>query len=334
MSSQKRIMKAVACIVVITYLSLLGASSAAAAEAQSSLSYQLLAQTSLNPATVGDVSAEEERALRQIYEEKIQRLEAEMNSARGTRNTLLTVSVASFFLGAGIITGSTTISSAIKDIEIKNEEEQDNKEDALKAMDALNGIGGGILGVGGVGLLGYLIYSGVISGKQQKIDTLRTELDSKFSVRGLTPEYLQRNESVAAVLEEIVDAKKSAGTARSLQGFFSRIAIGSLLSGGFLYVVANAGEDVIKEVNVNEDDPLEVAGRDNAIDQADNIKTTGYILLGAGGACGLASFLFGQRASSKEKKIDELENSLLRVAERIDFYPKPNGFALMYTYNF
>jgi hypothetical protein len=39
-------------------------------------------------------------------------------------------------------------------------------------------------------------------------------------------------------------------------------------------------------------------------------------------------------AKSKENKIDELENSLLRVAERIDIQPKLNGFMVMYTHEF
>jgi hypothetical protein len=331
----KQVLKRVAYIVVISYISLLNASNLAAAEVQHASSKSLLlAQTSLNPATSESVSADEERALEQIYNEKIQRLEADMNSARGTRNTLLTVAVTSFFLGAGITAGSTTVRNAIDDIEIENEQEQENKEDAVEALEAMNGIGAGIIGAGGLCILGYLTYTSLIHSKQKKIDTLRDELDARFAVRGLTPEYLRKNESVAFVLDEIADTKKSAGTSKSFQGFFSRIAIGSLLSGGILFVLGSAGEGVIDEVEINEEDEEERASRDKAYDQADNIKTTGIILLGAGGACGIASFIFGRRASGKEKRIDELENSLLRVAERIDFQPKPNGFALMYSYAF
>ncbi len=335
MMFDQKILRHVASFVVVAYLSFLGAGSVAASEVSTQThSWILMAQASVNPATAGRVSAEEERALRQIYGEKIQRLEGEMNNARGARNTLLTVAVTAAFLGAGILTGSSTVSNAVDQIEIKNEQEQKNKDDALQAIDALKGVGGGIIGTGGVALVGYLIYSGIISSKQTKVDALQTELESRFSVRGLTPEYLQNNESVAAVLEEIANTKKSVGTARSFQGFFSRIAIGSLLSGGFLYTVALAGQNVIDEVNIDPDDADEVKSRDDARDEAEKIGTTGLILAGAGGACAIVSFLFGRRAAGKEQMIDDLENSLLRVAERIDFQPKANGFALMYSYNF
>ncbi|MEE8480429.1 MAG: response regulator, partial [Desulfobacterales bacterium] len=86
--------------------------SISAAELQLSVTPQLFAQASTNQATASETTPEEEKALRQIYAEKIQRLEAEMNRARGTRNTLLTVAVTSFFIGAGITVGSTTIKGA------------------------------------------------------------------------------------------------------------------------------------------------------------------------------------------------------------------------------
>jgi hypothetical protein len=332
---RKGVLQYVASVVIVAYLSFLGAGSVAASELPTSIdSWTLMAQVSINPATADKVSAEEERALREIYDRKLQRLEAELNNARGSRDTLLTVAVTSAFLGAGISAGSTTVSNAVKDIEVKNEQERQDKEDALKAIDALQGVGGGILAAGAVSLVAYLIYAGVITNKQNVIDALRQDLDSRFQTRGLTPEYLQRNESVAAVLEEMDLAKKSAGASRSLGGIFSRLAIGSLLSGGLLYVVSTAGQDVIKEVNIDENDPDEVAGRDDALDQAQNIETTSIILLGAGTACGVASFLFGRRAARKERLMQDLENSLLRVADRIDFQPKMNGFALMYSYTF
>lgn len=331
----KQVLQYVARVMIMAYLSFLGAGSVAASELPIPIHpWTLMAQASINPATAGSVSAEEERALRQIYDEKIQRLEAEMNNARGSRDTLLTVAVTSAFLGAGVVTGSVIVSNALEDIEVKNEQDQEDKEDALKAIDALQGVGGGILAAGAVSLVAYLIYAGIITNKQHAIDALRQDLDSRFAVRGLTPEYLQKNESVAAVLEEMELAKKSAGSARSLQGFFSRIAIGSLLSGGLLYTVSTAGQNVIEEVNIDENDPDEVVARDDALDQAKSIETTSIILLGTGAACGVASFLFGRRAAGKERMINDLENSLLRVAERIDFQPKSNGFALLYSYTF
>ncbi len=331
----KNVLKSIACVVIISYISMFSASSLSAAEWQLSINPQLFAQASTNPATSSRTTPEEEKALRQIYSEKIQRFEAEMNSARGTRNTLLTVAVTSFFMGAGIIASSSIVNSAIEDnIPEETERQQQDKDKALDVVDAVKIVGGGVLGVGAASLLGYFIYTGIIGGKQNKIDKLRTELDNRFQTKGLTPEYLQKNESVAAVIEEIEDAKKSAGSSRTLQGLFSRVAIGSLLSGGFLFILSTLGEKIVEEIEINENDPQEVTGRNEALDQVDNIETTGLILLGAGAASGIAAFLFGQRAKGKENKIDELENSLLRVAGRIDIQPKSNGFMVMYTHEF
>ena len=71
-----------------------------------------------------------------------------------------------------------------------------------------------------------------------------------------------------------------------------------------------------------------------AINKTKDIETTGLILLGAGGVCALSSFFFARRAAGKENAIDALENSLLRVAGRLDFQPKYNGFTLLYSYKF
>jgi hypothetical protein len=333
---RKNVGKAIACVVIVSYISVFNVSTVFAAGLEVSVTPQLFAQASTKSAMTGSTTAEEERALRQIYAEKIQRLEAEMNNARGTRNTLLTTAIASFFIGAGIWTGSTTVSDAVKKIKTNTLQEEQDKDDALKAIDATKGIGGGLLGAGGLALLGYFIYTGIISGKQKKIDTLRSELDTRpwSEPKGLTPEYLQNNESVAAVIEEIDNAKKSAATARSFQGFFSRIGIASLLSGGFLFALSQAGRDIVEKININQNDPGEVSSRDDALNQTDNIKTTGIVLLGVGGTSVITSFIFGRRAKSKENTIDGLENSLLRVAERIDIYPKSDGFMVMYTHKF
>jgi len=311
------------------------ASSISATEWQLSVNPQLFAQASTNSAAASSTTPEEEKVLRQIYSEKIQRFEAEMNRARGTRNTLLTVSVTSFFIGAGIIASTGIIKDAIKDyLPEDTERRQEDKDRALDVVDSVSSVGVGACAVGGAGLVGYLLYTATISSKQRKIDTLRTELDTRFAVTGLTPEYLQRNESVAVVLEEIADAKKSAGTSRSLQGFFSRLAIGSLISGGFLFALSTFGDKAVKEVEIDPEDDQEVADRDRALDEIKSIETTGLILLGTGAASGIGSFLFRLRARGKEKKIDELENSLLRVAERIDIQPKSNGFMVMYIHEF
>jgi len=330
---RKNVVKSIACVVIVAYLSVFNASGLFATQGRLSVNPQLFAQAATDTATTEKATPEEEKALRQIYNEKIQRLEAEMNNAKGTRNTLLTVSVSSFFIGAGMLASSQTVSTAIKDnIPEETVRQQQDKKKALDAVDAVKGVGAGALGVGGVALLGYFIYTGVISGKQNKVDTLRTELDTRFETKGLTPEYLQRNESVAAVLEEIAGAKKSAGTSRTLQGFFSRVGIGSLLSGGFLFTLTTLGDNVIKEIEATTKE--EIANRQKALDEVDKIKTTGIILLGAGAASEIASFIFGRKAASKERAVDELENSLLRVAERIDIQPTFDGFRVMYTYKF
>ena len=309
---RRDVLKSIACVVLISYISVFSTSS-------------IFAQT----------TPEEEKALRQIYNEKIQRLEAEMNSARGTRNTLLTVSVTSFFVGAGIMASTNIIDGAITDyIPEDTPQQKDDKDKALEVVDSVNNVGMGALGIGGVGLAGYLIYTGIINSKQRKIDTLREELGSRFAAEGLTPEYLQRNESVAVVVEEIADAKKSAGGYKTLQGIFSRVAIGSLVSGGFLFTLSTFGEKAVEDIDIDENDEQEVADRNRALDEVENIETTGIILLGTGVASGVASFFFGRMAKRKENQIDELENSLLRVAERIDIQPKLNGFMVMYTHEF
>jgi hypothetical protein len=70
-------------------------------------------------------------------------------------------------------------------------------------------------------MIGYWLYSHNINNKQAQIDALRTELGSGLEpARGITPEYLQQNESVAAVLEEIELLKKEAGKPERLANGF------------------------------------------------------------------------------------------------------------------
>ena len=331
---RKHAVKLVAYIVAVAYLSVFNASTLLATDWKASPeTLQFLAQAS-KQAETENMIPEQAQAMGQIYDEKIRRLESDMNRSKGTRNTLLTVSVASFFIGAGLMTGSTTITNAVEDIPADTDQEKQDREDSLNALDAIKGIGAGIIGAGGVSLLGYLLYTGSIGTKQRRIDNLRKELDARYAIRGLTPEYLQKNESVAAVLQEIEAAKKSAGSTRTLQSLFSRFAIGSLLCGGFLYTLSVAGNDVVKKVNIDETDPAEVASQKDALDQTDKLKTTGLILLGAGAASGITAFLFGQRAKGKENKVDSLEDSLLQIAQRLEIRPQRDGFMVMYTHEF
>lgn len=330
----RTVLKAIASVVIVSYLSVFNVSSLLAAEVKMPETSQLLAQASANPATGGKETAEEEKALRQIYTEKIQRLEAEMNSTRGSRNTILTISITSLVIGAGLVSGAETAKTAVNKMPTDTPQKKDDVDQALESIEAVKSVSNGFFGVGAVALFGYLIYSAVINSKARKVERLRSELDIRFAPRGLTPEYLQRNESVAAVIEEINDAKRGAGSARTLQSLFSRVAIASLFSGGFLYTLAVVGNNVIDEINIDEQSDKEKQDREDAKKEIDNIERNGIILMGVGGGAALASFFFGRRAKSKENLIDNLENSLLRVAGRIDIQPKMDGFRLVYTQQF
>lgn len=328
----KRVIKYIACIVIVSYISVLSAECVLAGQTQLNLKPQLFAQTSpLSPGTAK--TAEEERALREIYLDKIRRIEAEMNDARGARSTMVTTGVASLLIGAGVIAGSRTVRDAVEEIPV-DPEEKDELNPTLDALDATGGIGTGIAAVSAVSVVGYLIYTGVISSKQKKIDTLRAEMDTKFETRGLTPEYLRRNESVAAVLDEIADTKKSAGTSRTLQALFSRLGMGTLLAGGFLVGLSILADEIVDEIEVDETDPAEVAGKEDALDEAENLQTTGVILLGIGAASEALSFFFRLRARGKARQVEDLEDSLLRVAERIRIQPKIDGVAILYSHEF
>ena len=85
---------------------------------------------------------------------------------------------------------------------------------------------------------------------------------------------------------------------------------------------------------MDQTDPEQVSAKSDALDKADNIETVGFVVLGAGLASGVASYIFERRARSKENSVNDLENSLLRVAERIQIQPRTDGFLITYTYNF
>ena len=349
-------MKYMACAVVVMYLSVVNASNIFAAEHQFSTNSQMFAQATNQKPAEEPATSEEVRALQQIYQEKIRTLEAEINRARGTRKNLLTMTIATFAAGGAINFAVNMVNDEVGNIPIRNPEEQSNvsddidtridecelyactfdeKRDAQDALDGIQGIGGGIFAVGIVGILGYFLYSKIINNKQNQIDTLRSELGTGFEPkRGITPEYLQRNESVAAILDEIDSLKKEAGRARTTGEIFSRLAIGSVVSGLFLIGVSNASKDIVEDITVDSSDAEEVAAKNDALDRADSVETIGLVLLGAGVASGVTSFVFGRWAKGKEDRVNTLENSLLRVAERIHIYPKSDGVMIMYTYNF
>jgi len=167
---ERRTIKAVASCVVAAYLSILGAEGVLASDMHLASTPMLLAQ-----AGIANADPDEAKALQQIYNEKIKRIEAEINNAKGTRRMMMTTAVSAFFIGAGVMVGATNIRSAAEDIPVDaGSAEEDNKDQALTALDAVKGVGGGIIGLGGASVLGYLVYTAIISSKQHKIDTLRS----------------------------------------------------------------------------------------------------------------------------------------------------------------
>lgn len=365
---KKTMIKYVASVVVICYYTMCSASHILAAPVQSPVNSTLLAQTSerglvLDGAetpktpTVSEgrsLSPEEQRALQEVYIRKIDRLESEIDKAKGVRKNLLTFSIAAFSIGAASTLAVDSINDAIKKIPTEDETWTDGslpyeikidscvrylcytreKQDALNSLGGIKGLGGGVFGVGLAGSLGYLLYTWNIRSKQNNIDTIRSEMATLYEINGLTPAYLQRNESVAAVLEEIETLKLQIGSNRTIGDIFSRVAIGGLACGAFLFGVAVAMEDIVQDIDVDQENPEQVTAKDRAIDDTKDLQKISYGLLGAGAASGLVSLFFEYRARKKENAIDELENSLLRVADRINFQPKANGFAIMYTQHF
>lgn len=348
--------KAIACVVIVAFLSVSISSSVMAAEPLIGIKPLLLAQASDFPASNQLSGSDEFRVRQQVYENKIQSLETDIQRARGVRKNLLTVAVAAFTAGSAINFAVNSVNNAIDDIPTPNPEEQaivigtvedrydacesyvcitSEKNDALNALDGIQGIGGGIFIVGAVSMIGYWLYSHNINNKQAQIDALRTELGSGLEpARGITPEYLQQNESVAAVLEEIELLKKEAGKTRTFGEWFSRLAIGGILSGLFLLGVSNASSDLVEDITVDQANPEQVSAKRDALDKADNIETVGFVVLGAGIASGITSYIFERLARNKENEVNDLENSLLRVAERIQIQPRSDGFWVVYTYNF
>ena len=333
---RKEVLRVVACIVLVAYVSVYQASTVAAAESRLLPAPQFFLAQAAEGTVTADMAPGEKSVLRQIYLDKILRFEAEINSARGAREGIMTMAVSSLFVGVGLMVGSGNLKSTVEDIEIQEGPEHDrerkDKEQALNALETVQTVGAGVLGIGGACLLGYMLYSAGISAKQKKITALRTELDALYETQGLTPEYVQKNPSLAAAMEEMDVLKKKAASGRTFQSIFSRLAIGSIISGGFLASIAAPLHDVIEDIEI--DDEEEIRYQEDALDAADNLQTTGLVLLGAGGACAITSMIFGMRARKKEQQIEKLEDGMLRVMDRVDIRPTLDGFRVMYTYRF
>lgn len=359
-----RRLQVIASVVIVTYLSLIGAQSVGAAQGVGGVDSRQLAQTTDERGLVIDqpgqqteaersMTLEDRKAREAILTGKVQRLEEEMNEQKGMRKNLLTVAVAAFSIGATLAFGVNTINAAIDDITTENPEDNPvgsieerqsaceqyscyatEKQDAEESLNSIKGIGGGIFLAGIASVAGYFLYSWSIRDKQHKVEALQEESETLFEARGLTPEYLRRNESVAAVMDEIEELKKSAGSHRTKSEIFSRLALGTFSSGMFLYGLSNVSHTLVDNITICEEDPADVRAKNNALDRTDELKSVGVVLIGTGTAAGIVSVIFDRLAKGKENQIDDYEDSLWRVAERIDFRPKLNGFSVMYTHTF
>ncbi|MCP4402751.1 MAG: hypothetical protein GY801_36295 [bacterium] len=333
----RRFLKNMACVILVAYVSVFNAECILAADLHLLPNHWLLlAQTGEQTESFIEGSATKE-AQQAVYFSKIQRLEADINRKRGTRNTLMTVAVSSGLIGAGVALGSSAIYSEVENINSDDLTTQNDIDSALKALDMAQGVGWGIVALGGVSLVGYLLYSGSISGDQRDVDELygkQVELNTRrgeFSE--YLPEYLQENEIAKEIWDDIADTKKSAGRSRSFAGTFSRLSIGTILSGGFLFGLSSLTNEVVKEIEVDPGTDEEDA-RNKALDAADNLEVVGLALLGTGAVCGIGSYYFGRQAKKKDKEIDGLEEQILQVADRLDIQPKRDGFMLSYSYSF
>lgn len=342
-------------VVIVAYVSVFNASPLLAIEPSWTISPQLFAQATSSDRLSPTISSEEQEIQQRLYEENIRDLEAEQNNTRGIRKNLLTVSVASMSVGVAISYAVNVVNDAIETIPTSNPEDQDPSgtteeriEDCIRytcttnetykattSLDGIKGIGGGIFLLGAVGLLGYFLYSRSISSKQEQIDALRTELSEGFGVTsGLSPEFLQQNEAAAAIIEEIDALKKQAGSSRTIGEVFSTLGISAAVSGLFLLGVSSVSTDIVEDITVDPDNPEEVGAKQSALDDADSVQTVGWVLIGTGAVSGLVSYLYHRRARGKDTEINDLEQGLLQVTERLQIQPKPDGVMVMFSYNF
>ena len=334
---ERRFLKYMSCVVFVAYMSVFNAECILAADLNL-LPDRWLSIAQADGETESFIeSAASKDAQQAVYSSKIQRLEAEINRKRGTRNTLMTVAISSGLIGAGVALGSSAISSEVENIDSNDPQTQSDIDSALQALDLAKGVGWGIVGLGGVSLVAYALYSGSISGDQRKVDDLYSKQIELNTRRGefseYLPDYLQENEIAKEIWNDIADTKKSAGRSRSFAGTFSRLSIGTILSGGFLFGLSSLTNEVVKEIEVDPGTDEEDA-RNKALDAADNLEIVGLALLGTGAVCGISSYYFGRQAKKKDKEIDGLEEQILQVADRLNIQPKRDGFMLSYSYSF
>lgn len=289
-------------------------------------------------------SAEKEREAQQnIYFSKIQRKEANINRKRGSRNTLMTVAVTTGLVGAGVALGTSAIYDDVENIS-SEPDDQDEIDAALDALDVAQSVGWGIVGLGAVSLLGYTLYSASISSEQHEIDKLYEQMNAQFGTErsasaDYLPPHLQENEAAQQIWSDISEAKKSAGSSRSFASALSRLGIGCILSGGFLFGLSSLTNEVVDQIKIDELDDNgnptnEAQARDDALDSTDSLETVGLVLLGTGVVSETTAYFLGRRAKNKEKQIDTLEEQLMQVVERLDIQPMRNGVMLSYSFQF
>lgn len=254
----------------------------------------------------------------------------------------MTVAVTTGLIGTGVVFGTSAIYDQVEKIPSETDT-QDEIDAALKALDTTSAIGWGIIGLGATSLLGYTLYSASISSEQRDIDTLNKDMKDQFGIERpaeyYLPSHLRGNKTAIQMQDNIHQLKKSAESSRSFASAFSRLGIGSILSGGFLFGLSSLTNEVVKKIEIEEFDKNgnptdEAQARDDALDATDNLETVGLIMLGTGVVCETTAYFLGHRAKNKEKKIDEMEEQLMQVVDRLDIHPIRNGVMLSYSFKF
>jgi len=321
------ILKSIACIILITYCSTIGVNLAWATD-QDLYEIPLLAQvyTSRTP--------KQENALlkQQIYKNKAQRIENEINKMEGSQEFLLDVVVTSAFVGLGLFAGANNIEETINDIELApgNTRGEKDKENALDALQSVEQVGWGAAGVGVLSAIGGITYLAVTGHKQKKKEELLEASNNLLpDERSSSP-----NEGLKAMEREIEELKKARNSSTSFQHAFSSVAIGSLLAGGLLWGMSGPLCDNLRYIEINDNDIVSQQYKDEALEAADDMEKWGKGFVIAGAVSGVAAFIAWWLADNKEEEVDELEKGLLRANHHIDINPQPDGFVFMYSYNY
>ncbi|MCW5212353.1 hypothetical protein VU04_05540, partial [Desulfobulbus sp. TB] len=268
---------------------------------------------------------ETKRRKRDIYNKKAQRIENEISKMSGRQELLLDVMVTSGLIGAGLLLGSNEIENTINSIELEpeNTKGERDKENALNALQSVDQVGWGIAGVGLLSTIWYFTYEYNIYQKEQEKDGFPKPSNP-----------LTKNDTVDAVKKEIDRLKEAKRVRKNFQHAFSSVAIGSLLTGGLLWAISGPLRDNIEDIELEDNDIVEEQYRCKAIEAVDGMENWGKGLVITGAVSGVASFIAWWLADNKEEEVDKLEEGLLRANHHVDITPQPNGFTLLYSYNF